>query len=183
MALTLPWYFENPCERRTRHRTHDLQSDSQIVGTAGIGSNPNPALLYFDLDMLDHHDAFIEHDASLSRAEHSSGDDHHFNSTIWDTVLAYYNSSADATIPTAAEARYMRIQTEEAEDPDFSFGVTQLVFQAAETALYLSTMGDPVSGVAPVPYVRSLFEEERLPYELGWSKPTLETTIPSLLVM
>ncbi|KAK3049724.1 hypothetical protein LTS18_012691, partial [Coniosporium uncinatum] len=32
---------------------------SLFVGTAGIGSNPNPASLYFDLDMLDRHDFVI----------------------------------------------------------------------------------------------------------------------------
>lgn len=133
--------------------------------------------------MLDRHDAFIEHDASLSRADASTGDDHTFNSTIWDTVLAYYNASSTATIPTAGEARYMRINTEKARDPEFSFGPTQLIFQAAETALYLSVMGDPSTGNAPVEYVRSLFEEERLPYELGWTKPAEQTTIPSLFAM
>ncbi|KAH0003479.1 hypothetical protein KCU78_g13877, partial [Aureobasidium melanogenum] len=52
-----------------------------------------------------------------------------------------------------------------------------------ETALYLSTMGDPVTGVAPLEYVRSLFEEERLPYELGWQPPQAPTTLASLAAM
>lgn len=151
-----------------------------VVGTAGIGSNPNPLLMSFDLDMLDRHDAFIEHDASLSRAEASSGNNYSFNKTIWDTVLAYYNSSTDATIPPAAKARYNRILVEEARDPQFSFGPAQLLFQSAETALYLSVMGNPTTGVAPVKYVRSLFEQEKLPYELGWTPPTQQTTLFSL---
>lgn len=151
-----------------------------VVGTAGIGSNPNPELLYFDLDMLDKHDFLIEHDGSLSRADTTTGDNHSFNQTIWDTVLAYYNGMSDATIPVAAKARYNRITTEDARDPNFSYSPVQFILSYGETALYLSTMGDPSSGVAPIDYVRSLFEDERLPYELGWTPPKAPTTLASL---
>lgn len=133
--------------------------------------------------MLDRHDALLEHDASLSRADASTGDDHTFNQTIWNSVLTYYNNSITATIPQAAKARYNRIQVEKQRDPQFTFGVTQLLFQTAETALYLSTMGSPVTGEAPVSFIRSLFEQEKLPYELGWQPPTTPTTIASLVVM
>ena len=109
--------------------------------------------------MLDRHDALIEHDASLSRADASTGDDHTFNQTLWDSVLAYYSGMNTTTIAAAAAARHNRLLVEQRRDPHFSFGPTQLLFQTAETALYLSAMGDPVSGRAPLAYVRSLFEE------------------------
>lgn len=156
---------------------------SLFVGTAGIGSNPNPELLYFDLDMLDHHDLVIEHDASLSRADHSTGNDHSFNQTIWDTVTAYFAGQSNATIDTAAKAKYNRVVTEAAEDPEFSYGPVQFIFSYGETAIYLSTMGDPITGSAPVEYVQALFEEERLPYEEGWRPTLLPTTLPSLAAM
>lgn len=41
-------------------------------------------------------------------------------------------------------------------------------------------MGDPTNGVAPIEYVRALFEEERLPYEEGWRPTTEPTTLTSL---
>jgi hypothetical protein len=48
-------------------------------------------------------------------------------------------------------------------------GVREFLFSYGETAIYLQTMGTPSSnGVAKVEYVRTLFEEERLPYEEGW---------------
>lgn len=50
-------------------------------------------------------------------------------------------------------------------------------------ALYLQTMSDPYSGVAQVDFVRSLFEEERLPYELGWEPSTLPITLETLAQM
>lgn len=153
------------------------------MGTVALGSNPDPLLLSFDLDMLDRHDTFIEHDASLSRADASTGDNHSFNQTIWDTMLTYFNSSTHITIPIAAAARFNRVQVEKERDPGFTFGPTQWFFQAAETALYLSAMGDPITGVAPVKYVRTMFEEEKLPYELGWTPPTLPTTFASVFAM
>ncbi|THW04997.1 Cloroperoxidase [Aureobasidium pullulans] len=156
-----------------------------VVGTAGIGSNPSPLTsgLYFDLDMLDRHDFLIEHDGSLSRADTTTGDNHSFNQTIWDTVLAYYSGMTDATIPVASKARFNRIQTEAARDPNFSYSPVQFILSYGETALYLSTMGDPITGVAPLEYVRSLFEEEKLPYELGWQPPKTTTTLASLGAM
>ena len=156
---------------------------SLFVGTAGIGSNPNPLALYFDLDMLDKHDFVIEHDASLSRADASTGDNHSFNQTIWDTVTAYFDGQKDATIPTAAKAKFNRVTTESARDPKFSYGPVQFIFSYGETAIYLSTMGDPTTGVAPVNYVNVLFEEERLPYAEGWRPTVAPTTLASLAAM
>jgi len=156
-----------------------------VVGTAGIGSNPSPLTsgLYFDLDMLDRHDFLIEHDASLSRADASTGNNYSFNQTIWDTVLAYYSGMSSTSIPVASKARFNRVRTEAARDPDFSYSPVQFILSYGETALYLSTMGDPITGVAPLEYVRSLFEQEKLPYELGWQPPKTPTTLASLGAM
>jgi hypothetical protein len=58
------------------------------------------------------------------------------------------------------------------------------VFSYGENALYLQTMGsDPLSGKAKVEYVRSLFEKEKLPFELGWRPSVLPITLPSLGAM
>ncbi|KAF8856471.1 hypothetical protein BDZ45DRAFT_745377 [Acephala macrosclerotiorum] len=59
----------------------------------------------------------------------------------------------------------------------------QFIFSYGEAVIYLSTMGDPTTGVVLIEYVGSLFEEERLPYEEGW-RPTAEpTTLGSLAAM
>lgn len=52
-----------------------------------------------------------------------------------------------------------------------------------ETALYLSVMGNPVTGDAPVSYVKTFFECERLPYTDGWRPSPIETNLASLAVM
>lgn len=52
-----------------------------------------------------------------------------------------------------------------------------------ETALYLSVLGNPLTGGAPVTYVKTMFEQERLPYAEGWRPTAVETTLPSLGVL
>jgi hypothetical protein len=44
-------------------------------------------------------------------------------------------------------------------------------------------MSDPVSGNAEVEYIRSLFEQEKLHYELGWRSSKVPITLASLGVM
>jgi hypothetical protein len=44
-------------------------------------------------------------------------------------------------------------------------------------------MSDPYSGVARVDFVRMLFEQEKLPYELGWEPSTLPITLATLAQM
>jgi hypothetical protein len=156
---------------------------SLFVGAAGIGSNSNILSLSFDLDQLDRHNVVIEHDASLSRADASTGENYSFNQTIWDTVLAFYEGQTETSILSAAKAKYNRVKTEAAGDPTFTYGPVQFMFSYGETAIYLSTMGDPTTGIAPLSYVRALFEEERLPYVEGWRPTVQSTTLSSLAAM
>lgn len=71
-----------------------------------------------------------------------------------------------------------------ASDPDFVYGPREFVLSYGETALYLQTMAadpsQPFTGVASVDYVRSLFEQEMLPYGLGWRRPEQEITLATL---
>lgn len=53
-----------------------------------------------------------------------------------------------------------------------------------ETAIYLQTMGSSdTDGVTRVDWIRSLFEDERLPVDLGWQPRAEPITIPSLGLM
>jgi len=156
------------------------------IGGAGLLSVPNdPLALTFDLDDLDEHNFPIEHDASLSRADFylDQGDNHSFNQSVFDTVLAYYNGMANTSIPVAAMAKYNRVQTEQSRDPKFTYTPQQFVLSYGETALYLSVMGDPITGIAPVDYVKIFFEQERLPYAEGWRKPATQTNLATLGAM
>jgi len=153
------------------------------IGGAGLLSSNNPLSLSFNLDDLSKHEHIIEHDGSLSRGDAYFGDNHSFNKTTWSTVLDYFIDASTVNFTAAADARYNRIQTSRAANPQFTYSVKDLVLSYGETALYLSVLGDPVTGNAPVQWVRSLFEKEKLPYDEGWRPRTLPTTLASLVVM
>jgi hypothetical protein len=53
--------------------------------------------------------------------------------------------------------RYNRVKTEEGRDPTFTYTPQQFILSYGETALYLSVLGDPTTGVAPVDYVKTFF--------------------------
>lgn len=164
--------------------TYNVGNDfSTVIGSVGLLSSRDPLSGTFDLDNLDEHD-LIEHDSSLSRDDYYFGDDHSFNTQKWQQVLSYVNgSSSTFTISSAARAKYARLETQKSLNPDFTYTPQQFILSYGETALYLSVMGDPVTGIAPVNYVRAFFEDERLPYEEGWSTPLIQTNFPSLALL
>lgn len=47
----------------------------------------------------------------------------------------------------------------------------------------MSVLGNPITGEAPVAYVREWFQKERLPYALGWSPSPIVTDLTTLGVM
>ena len=118
-----------------------------------------------------------EHDASLSRQDAFFGNDYSFNQTIFNQVLSYYKGMPKTSIPVAAKAKYARVQDSQKRNPTFTYGPREFILSYGETALYLSIMGDPTTGVAPLNYVKIFFEQERLPYKEGWRKPAQQTTL------
>jgi hypothetical protein len=129
------------------------------IGSLGLLSSPAPLLGSFDLDNLDEHNFPGEHDASLSRQDYYFGDNHSFNQTIWDSVLAFFPTgpNANITLEPAAKARYNRVLVESARDPSFTYTPYQYIFSYGDTALYLSIMGNPITGVAPRAWVEMFF--------------------------
>ncbi|KAK3630574.1 hypothetical protein LTR56_017372 [Elasticomyces elasticus] len=151
------------------------------IGAAGLLSSPNPLGGSFDLDDLDMHNFPIEHDASLSRQDAYFGNDYSFYDPNWQQVLAAYKGKTKTDIPTAAKAKYNRVNDSMTRNPEFTYGLREFILSYGETALYLQTMGSATSnGVANLNYVRELFEKERLPYDLGWRVSPTPITLTSL---
>jgi len=154
------------------------------IGTAALASSPYPLKGSFDLNDLDQHNFPIEHDASLSRADAFYGNDYSFNSTYFDQVLSYFGNATTTNISSASMAKYSRVKTSQMTNPTFTYGPREYLLSYGETALYLQTMSsDPTSANAPVAYVKDFFENERLPYALGWRPPTVPVTLVSLGAM
>ncbi|GIZ39514.1 hypothetical protein CKM354_000289500 [Cercospora kikuchii] len=155
-----------------------------LVGQTATLANRDPLAGTFNLDDLRAHNFPIEHDVSLSRQDVYQGNNLVFNQNVFNEVLGFYQGMNAATIPVAAQTIWSRVETQRRLNPDtLIYGPRQLFLSLGETSLYLSVMGDPLTGVAPVSYVKSLFENERLPYEQGWQKSLLETNFVTLGAM
>ncbi len=86
-------------------------------------------------------------------------------------------------IPTVSKARYSRFNNSLTNDPQFVFGAYQEVLSYGEQALFLQAMGQAGQGSARKDFVRCLFEEERLPVDLGWVPSGAPVTMASTTVV
>ncbi|KAK4701101.1 hypothetical protein P7C70_g5137, partial [Phenoliferia sp. Uapishka_3] len=154
------------------------------LAIGGFGFDTKPTLsTTLDLDNLDKH-GVIEHDASLSRQDFHLGNNALFNQTLFDVVLGQLPAGAtNFDFASAAAGRWQRVVDSKAKDPSFVYTPKELVLSYGETALYLSVLGSPISGGAPVSYVKTFFESERLPYDEGWRPTTVETNLATLGLM
>jgi len=154
---------------------------TQLVGAKALLTSTTGNASTFNLDDLDIHE-IIEHDGSLSRNDIYFGDNHDFNSAIWDSVATYFTEDT-ISIETAAAARAARLETAASVNPEFNMTSSDVEFSLIETALYLSVFGNITTGNAVTEYVGVLFTEERLPYAEGWTRPTEQLTVASVLTM
>ena len=125
-----------------------------------------------NLDQLDRHNT-VEHDVSLSRRDFAQGDNH---TSQKDLVAEILNSSSDGkklTTEDFARLRKQRLEQQKRDNPDLMFGSPQEVLAYGEVGFIQTVFGhgNPKYDV-PVPYVKALFEEERLPLKEGWKKRT-----------
>lgn len=103
------------------------------------------------------HIPLTRHDASLSRQDKFFGEWTDFNQTIFNEVLAFYEGMDIATIPVTAAAKYARVQDTQKNNPQALYGPREFLLSYGEAALYLSVLGNPTTGDAPVDYVKIFF--------------------------
>ncbi|RYP04699.1 hypothetical protein DL765_010098 [Monosporascus sp. GIB2] len=154
----------------------DLMFDPALL------TNPHPDQDTFDLDMLNRH-GILEHDGSLTRADAYWDNTQVFNETIYDQTLSVLGQGVNVTLETAAAARLLRVETSAATNPTFYLNATNEAISLGETAAYLLALGDPVTGEAPLDRVRMMFEQEMLPWSLGWNASGRVTTAEDLFTM
>ncbi|ESK91443.1 hypothetical protein Moror_2667 [Moniliophthora roreri MCA 2997] len=117
----------------------------------------------------------IEHDASLSRQDRNLGSNVVFNEDIY-TTLANSNPGVDYFNTTSAGlVQQARTEQSRATNPNFRNTIKEFQIRTRESALYLSVMGDPETGIAPKKFVNILFREERLPLKEGWRIPRVQS--------
>jgi hypothetical protein len=153
------------------------------IGGAGLLSSPNPLGGSFDLSDLNQHNFPIEHDASMSRQDAALGNNQPFFDPNWQQYIGFFDRKMTTDVPTASKAKFARYNDSLTRNPEFEYGLREAILSYGENALYIQAMSDPVSGKARIDYVRSLFEQEKLPYALGWRPSKSPITLASLGVM
>ena len=152
-----------------------------LIGGLGFLSSDDILSGAFNLDDLDQHNFPIEHDASLSRKDFYFGDDHTFYDPIWQQVLSFYSGSDKTALLPSAKAIANRTQDSMNINPTFTYGFREFIQRYGEVAIFLQAMGAATSdGVTRIDWVRELFEQEKLPYELGWRPRAEPITVASL---
>lgn len=126
----------------------------------GLLTSPHPFKGTFDLSDLKKHN-FIEHDASLSRADLAiSGDAVTFRPEIWKGVMETYDGMVNTTLEAAALARARRAAQAKIQNRKIDFGFKPKLLSYGETALYLGAMGGSAGlekGEAPVEWINIWF--------------------------
>ncbi|KAL5047033.1 hypothetical protein BDW71DRAFT_214194 [Aspergillus fruticulosus] len=141
---------------------------AQFLYEEAMTTNPDANATTFSLSDLNRHN-ILEHDASLSRQDYYFGNDHVFNQTIFDETRSYW-TEAFIDVSAAALARQARVNTSNATNPTFTLSTTGLEFGYGESAAYIIVLGNKTTGLVDKSWVEYLFENERLPSELGWKK-------------
>ncbi|KAI8964654.1 Cloroperoxidase [Daldinia sp. FL1419] len=133
-----------------------------------ITTNPQPNATTFNLNHLSRHN-ILEHDGSLSRQDAYFGSPDVFNEAVFNETKSYWTGDV-ITIQMAANARVARLMTSNLTNPEYSLSHLGSDFSMGESVAYLAILGSKETGTVPRTYVEYLFENERLPYELGFSK-------------
>ncbi|KAK9784227.1 putative Heme haloperoxidase family profile domain-containing protein [Seiridium cardinale] len=142
---------------------------SEFLHENAVTTNPVANATTFSLNDLSNHN-ILEHDGSLSRADFYWGDDHTFNGTVFNETRSYWIDDT-VTVQMAANARLARVNTSNTTNPTFSMSNLGNAFSLGESAAYIIALGDRYNGTVEKSRVEYLFENERLPLELGWSRP------------
>ncbi|KAL8288133.1 hypothetical protein RB600_003861 [Gaeumannomyces tritici] len=113
-----------------------------------------------------------EHDGSLSRPDrHGGGDVLAFNASVWAETIAGHFVDPVVTLEQAAAARAHRLCAAAAANSEFHLSDLQMELSFTETTIYMLFMGRGTQGTARRDFVKVLFEQERLPYLEGWTRP------------
>ncbi|KAG7088850.1 hypothetical protein E1B28_012804 [Marasmius oreades] len=169
-----------PMILKAGHEGYNMEADIlTIAAKVGLLTSPGDQPTTLSLNDLKAH-GVIEHDASLSRQDIALGDNVRFNETIFFT-LANSNPGSDVyNITSAGQVQHARLADSLKNNPNVTNTDLTSIIRGAESAFYLSVMGDAIQGVAPKKFVQIFFREERLPIQEGWKKSTVPITLATV---
>ncbi|KAL8279649.1 hypothetical protein RQP46_007962 [Phenoliferia psychrophenolica] len=157
-----------------------------ISATAGAKSflgMPLGKELFLDLDVLNTH-GLIEHDVSLTRQNVGQGDNSRFNNTMFTELLDFVPSGATHWgYSQTAKSHHKALKKAQTQGPSFGYGVGQALAGHLELGFIHTVMtGNGVIGDVPLPYLKSFFVDERIPYAEGFRAPLIPVEAPNLFI-
>ncbi|KAI9695640.1 MAG: hypothetical protein M1820_008487 [Bogoriella megaspora] len=174
----------NPKPNATTFDLDNLSRHNILEHDASLSITMSPNTLSQALHVMfksskPNHQSLLADSRVCSRQDFYFGDDHTFNQTVFDETRSYWTDST-VDVQMAANARSARVHTSNTTNPTFSLSELGTAFGFGESAAYIIVLGDRISGTVNRTFVEYLFENERLPTELGWSKVQNQLTIEDL---
>ncbi|KAF9453302.1 Cloroperoxidase [Macrolepiota fuliginosa MF-IS2] len=161
--------MENTLAKFVTYAAHlvdgNLITDQLSIGSKTSKTGPNPPAPAI-VGGLDTH-SVLEGDASLTRADFFFGDNHSFNETLFDELVAFSNKygAGKYNITVAAELRWQRIQDSIATNPTFSFVSPRYFTAYGEAAFPVNFFidGRQGDGQLDLKVARGFFQDMRMP--------------------
>ncbi|KAF5678669.1 chloroperoxidase [Fusarium heterosporum] len=123
---------------------------------------------YLNLVDLASHGA-IEHDISLSRRDFGQKEGNNDpQKDLIEDMLQYTFDGKRMNIENLGDFVKARIQRQLKDNPDLVYGPAEHQVNCGQLALMMGCFGD--GKTISVDYVRAIFQEERLPYQEGWTR-------------
>jgi len=139
-----------------------------LVGLKALQASSTGNFLTIHLSDLAKH-GVIEHDGSLSRHDIHSGDNHTFAPELWAATASQFTGET-ISIDLSAQVRNNRLTVAKTTNPDFHMSKDDIRFSVIETASYQLVFGRGLDGEARTDWLKIFFEQERLPFDEGFTR-------------
>ncbi|EHA21667.1 hypothetical protein ASPNIDRAFT_126673 [Aspergillus niger ATCC 1015] len=151
------------------YAVHDEHSHRGLRNPEQVDDSGVPVL---DLDQTGRPHA-IEHDVSLSREDRALGD----------CISPHPGLQDFFTASQLGRFRRKRYTEQNAKNKILDFGYRAHIVACAEAALFQGVFGEGVFCRLPVKYVKAVFQEERLPFNEGWTPRWFPLMVPELAIL
>ncbi|CAK4665174.1 hypothetical protein LEN26_001166 [Aphanomyces euteiches] len=125
------------------------------------------------LSQLSAHNA-IEHDASLTRQDAALGDSVKLDPELLSALVALSSDGQYLTKAHLGHYRSIREQHSKTHNSSYTFDSKQQAFAYLEAALLLLILRDSTGNIR-IDWLKMVFEQEKLPIELGWELRSITT--------
>lgn len=152
-----------------------------LITMAGLVDSKNDLSKNFSLKVVHRPDWQIEHDCSLTRKDRWEDPNvARFDPETWQTTLNELKKTPIVSAVQFGKAKAARIRQQRMRHPNMTYDAKSAANFATEIAKAMNTLGN-LKGWARLEYLRTFFEQEKFPYDLGWRPHLYAADIGSVL--